>query len=323
MPLGDHLVWDNHGCMPLRADDESFLPQLQRYRRAGVHVVTLNVGFDGVRWENTFRMLAHFRRWLSERPQQYVLVEKVSDIDRARSSGRLGVLFDIEGGSSLNGEIGNVEAFYGLGVRWMLIAYNRNNLLGGGCQDEDTGLTEFGRQVVDEMARVGMVVCCTHTGFRTAMEVMERSGNPVIFSHSNPLAVWRHRRNIRDEAIKACAATGGVVGINGIGSFLGRNDASTETFVRHVEYVVQLVGPKHLGLGLDYVFDEQELVDFVAANPNLFPPQEYSAAPALVRPEQIPEIADRLTKLGYSAADLGAILGGNHLRVARQVWRSH
>lgn len=321
--LGDHLVWDNHGCMPLRADDESFLPQLQRYRRAGVHVVTLNVGFDGVRWENTFRMLAHFRRWLSERPQQYVLVGKVSDIESARSSGRLGVLFDIEGGSSLNGEIGNVEAFYRLGVRWMLIAYNRNNLLGGGCQDEDTGLTEFGRQVVDEMARLGMVVCCTHTGFRTTMEVMERSRNPVIFSHSNPLGVWRHRRNIRDEAIKACAATGGVVGINGIGSFLGRNDASTETFVRHVEYVVQLVGPKHVGLGLDYVFDEQELVDFVAANSHLFPPEEYSEAPALVRPEQIPEVADRLTKLGYSAADLGAVLGGNHLRVARQVWRSH
>lgn len=81
--LGDHLVWDNHGCMPLRADDESFLPQLQRYRRAGVHVVTLNVGFDGVRWENTLRMLAHFRRWLSERQQQYLLVEKVSDIERA------------------------------------------------------------------------------------------------------------------------------------------------------------------------------------------------------------------------------------------------
>lgn len=145
----------------------------------------------------------------------------------------------------------------------------------------------------------------------------------MIFSHSNPLGVWRHRRNVRDETIKACAATDSVVGINGIGSFLGRNDASTETFVRHVEYVVQLVGPKHVGLGLDYVFDEQELVDLVAANPHLFPPEEYFEAPALVRPEQIPEIAERLTKLGYSAADLGAILGGNHLRVAQQVWRSH
>ena len=320
--LAESLVWDNHGCMPLRAQDESFLPQLLRYRDSGVNVVTLNVGFDAVPWENTFSMLAHFRRWLGERPQDYLLVNTVADIDAARSSGRLGVLFDIEGGSSLNGDLSKVEAFYHLGVRWMLIAYNRNNLLGGGCQDDDQGLTAFGRKVVDEMARVGMVVCCTHTGYRTTMDVMERSANPVIFSHSNPLGVWRHRRNIRDEAIKACAASGGVVGINGIGFFLGKNDSSSDTFVRHIDYVVQLVGPNHVGLGLDYVFDEQELAEFVLENPHLFPSAEYGdGRPALVRPEQIPEITEGLVRLGYTTADLQAILGGNHLRVARQVWR--
>jgi membrane dipeptidase len=316
------LVWDNHGCMPLRPDDESFLPQLARYHNSGVDVVSLNVGFDAVPWENTSRMLAQFRHWLRQRPESYVLVEKVADIERARRNCKLAVTFDIEGGSALDGHLSLVEQYYDLGVRWMLIAYNRNNLLGGGCKDEDGGLTAFGRQVIVEMARVGMVVCCTHTGFRTTMEVMEYSKNPVIFSHSNPLGVWRHRRNIRDEAIKACAATGGVVGINGIGFFLGQNDSRAETFVRHIDYVVQLVGPQHVGLGLDYVFDEQELADFVAANPQTFPPDEYGGGrPALVRPEQIPPIAEHLMRLGYSAEDLRAILGGNHLRIAHQVWR--
>jgi membrane dipeptidase len=74
-----------------------------------------------------------------------------------------------------------VQTFYELGVRWMLIAYNRNNKAGGGCQDEDTGLTAVGRQIIDEMERVGMVLCCSHVGYRTARAALEYSKKPVIF----------------------------------------------------------------------------------------------------------------------------------------------
>ena len=80
-----------------------------------------------------------------------------------------------------------VELYRDLGVRWMLIAYNQNNSLGGGCQDDDQGLTDFGRRVLDEMARVGMVTCCSHTGFRTTMEVMERSVNSSDLLTFQPL----------------------------------------------------------------------------------------------------------------------------------------
>lgn len=320
--LRDALVWDNHGCMPLRPDDETFLPQLERYRRAGVDVIALNVAFDAVPWENTVRMLAHFRHWLREHADDYVPVETVADVERARREGKLAVTFDIEGGSALVDQLSMVQLYYDLGVRWMLIAYNLNNALGGGCQDDDQGLTGFGRRVLDEMARVGMVACCSHTGFRTTMDVMAHSRNPVIFSHSNPLGIWRHKRNITDDAIKACAATGGVVGVNGIGSFLGRNDARSETVARHIDYVAQLVGPRHVGLGLDYVFDRAELDAFLANNPHIFPPEEgYGERQNLVEPEQLPEIADQLLALGYSDDDLRGIVGGNHLRVARAVWK--
>ena len=92
--------------------------------------------------------------------------------------------------------------------------------------------------------------------------------------------------------------------------------------MRHVDYVVQLVGPEHVGIGLDYVFDQQELIDFVAANPATFPPEEYAdGRVAMVAPEQIPELAERFLQLGYSSQNIGDILGGNHLRVARAVWR--
>ncbi|MBL8266549.1 dipeptidase [Steroidobacter sp.] len=321
--LADALVWDNHGCMPLRPEDDRFLPQLQRYRQSGVNVVTLNVGFDGVPWQTNFAMLEAFRAWIKARPAEYLQIETVADIERARHSDRLGIAFDIEGGSALDSDLSRVETYYRLGVRWMLIAYNQDNALGGGCQDADRGLTEFGRQVLAEMERVGMVVCCSHTGARTSLEVLERATRPVIFSHSNPLGVWQHKRNISDAQIQACARTGGVVGINGIGAFLGKNDTSTETFVRHIDYVVQLVGPAHVGLALDYVFDSQELDDFLNANPHLFPPEEgYSGSIDMVEPERIPRIVDALLALGYSDEHLQMILGGNHLRVAQQVWKT-
>jgi len=315
------LVWDNHGCMPLRTDDEEFLPQLARYRDSGVDVVSLNVGFDALPWQKTVAMLAHFRHWVRQRPEHYVLAHGIAEIDRATREGKLAVTFDIEGGCALNDQLSMVELYYELGVRWMLIAYNRNNSLGGGCNDEDTGLTPFGRRVLEEMGRVGMVACCSHTGYRTTMQVMESSSQPIIFSHSNPLGVRRHYRNVRDEAIKACAAGGGVVGINGIGVFLGANDSRTETLVRHVDYVATLVGPRHVGLGLDYVFDQQELLDFLRSNPQVFSQEDFGDAPQLAMPEQIPEIAERLSHLGYSDEDLRGILGGNHLRIAQQVWR--
>ena len=90
------LVWDNHGCMPVRPHDETFLPQLERYRAAGVTTVALNVGYGEQGVEDHVRMLAHFRRWLLARPADYVLVESVDDIERARRDRNHAVMFEIE-----------------------------------------------------------------------------------------------------------------------------------------------------------------------------------------------------------------------------------
>jgi Membrane dipeptidase (Peptidase family M19) len=194
-----------------------------------------------------------------------------------------------------------VEIFYRLGVRWMLIAYNKNNKLGGGCMDDDTGLTAYGRHIIDEMERVGMVLCCTHVGHRTALEAMEYARNPVIFSHSNPSSVYPHVRNISDELLIACARSGGVVSINGVGLFLGAavagvGDNRTETLLRHIDYVVQLIGPEHVGWGLDYVFDVSELEEYVRKNPDKFPAGlGQSGSYRQVEPERF-----RLSRRGYS-----------------------
>ena len=108
----------------------------------------------------------------------------------------------------------------------------------------------------DEPGRV--LVDATHCSLRTTFELFETSSAPVVFSHSVPLAVRKHERNVSDEQMRACAATNGVVGINGVGIFLGENDASTRAIVRAIDYAVEVVGPAHVGIGLDYVFDQDE-----------------------------------------------------------------
>jgi membrane dipeptidase len=316
------IVWDNHACMPLRPEDESFLPQLARHHGAGISLVSINVCYDAYPPETAFNMLASMRRWISQHREHYVLAKSVHDVEAAKRDGRLAVVFDIEGGKAVEAHPGLVEMFYGLGVRWMLIAYNKNNRLGGGCQDNDGGLTDYGRVIIDEMERVGMVLCCSHTGYRTAREAMEYSKNPVIFSHSNPRAIKDHDRNIPDDLLLLCARTGGVVNLNGIGIFLGDNDNSTGTLIRHIDYTVGLIGPEHVGLGLDYVFDAKALDEHIRSRPDVFPPHKgYSAGIAMIEPERIPFIADALLKRGYSEAHVQGILGHNNLRVARQVWR--
>lgn len=320
--FGDAIVWDNHACMPVRPGDVEYLDDLERHRQSGASFVSLNVSFDRFPWHFGFKMLATFRSWIKRHSERYLLVDKVSDIHRAKREGKLGVAFDLEGAVAVDDLPELVEPYYALGVKWMLIAYNLNNRLGGGCQDDDPGLTEFGRRVIDEMERVGMVLCCSHTGYRTAREAIEYSSNPVIFSHSNPRALWDHERNIPDDLIEACAASGGVVNINGIGFFLGDNDNSTEAIVRHIDYVASLVGTRHVGLGLDFVFDVSELDDLVENNPELFPPEKgYGKGLRMVEPERIPEIAEALLHLGWDDDAVRGLLGGNNLRVAEQVWR--
>jgi membrane dipeptidase len=131
-----------------------------------------------------------------------------------------------------------------------------------------------------------------------------------------------HPRNIPDDLILGCAATGGVVGINGIGSFLGKNDNTSKTFARHIDHVVQVVGPQHVAIGLDYVFDTQELDDYVAKMAHTFPPElGYEKGVRLVAPEQLEEVVEILLSWGYAEGDLGSILGGNLMRLARTVWK--
>jgi membrane dipeptidase len=319
----DAIVWDQHGCLPLRPDEEA-VEQLELYRTAGVDAVSINIGFDVTSPLDTFKVTSAFRRGILARPDRFVLTSTVADVREAKASGRLAVAFDLEGTEPLDGELALLSAYHELGVRTVLIAYNQSNRAGGGCHDDpEFGLTVFGRALVQEMNALGIMVDATHCSPRTTFDLFELSTQPVVFTHSVPKGVREHDRNVTDDQMRACAATGGVVGINGVGIFLGENDASTPALVRAVDYAVGVVGSEHVGLGLDYVFDQDELNAYLEENRDTFPPGGGYAdyfPHHFVSPLQLPELTEALLGLGYDESAVRGILGLNFLRVAEQVW---
>ena len=144
---------------------------------------------------------------LRRRADELLLVTKAEDMERAKREGKLGIIFHFQGSSPVEKDLGLVEIFYRLGVRVMQLTYNVKDFVGDGCEETGNGgLSDFGKKLIREMNRVGMVVDLSHTGHRTTMEAMEVSQSPCVFSHSGCSAVFRSNRNIHDDQIKAVAA---------------------------------------------------------------------------------------------------------------------
>ena len=294
------LVWDAHAGFEYDPDND--LRNLFRWHDAGVNFLSVNVGYDVKPWHLTLQAIANYRQFIETHTDRLRLVSSVSAIDQARRDGVLAIAFDIEGMCALNDDLAMVSLYYHLGVRQMLVAYNLNNSAGGGCHDRDVGLTAFGREVVTEMNRVGMLVDCSHTAYRSSMEVMEISEAPVIFSHSNARALKDHERNITDEQIRACGRTGGVVSLTGIGLFLSEGPLSVDSLIDHVCYVSDLIGPEKVGLGLDYAFSDGGLDETAQHHAQFWPAKQYPSGLDIgyLPPESFPEIADGLTNRGFS-----------------------
>lgn len=309
------LPWTDYGSQELR---EQTLPRLMA---SGVDFVSLTLASDAEFQAEVFRKIARERRYVLSRPDRFLLIETADDILAAKRDGKLAVSFNLQGTNALAGDLDMVETLYKLGVRQTLMAYNKKNFVGDGCHERtDSGLSLFGVELVQEMNRVGMIVDCSHTGYRTSMEVMEVSTEPVIFSHSNPRSLWEHDRNIRDDQAKACAKTGGLIGVVGVGIFMGDNDASTGMLLRQIDFYAELIGTEHIALGLDYVYDVDDMRRYMAgvrspAGGN------YKDMTNFFQPEQLPELTEAMISSGYSERAVRDVLGENFLRVAREVWR--
>jgi len=310
------IIYDAHTCPPFASNKD--LSGLMRYKSAGVDFVSVNVGYGDMLSKDILPIIHRFVEFIKNNANEYWLVSTANDIDLCKKNNKLGVAFDLEGANSLDHSIEMLDTYKNLGVKQMLLAYNKNNIAAGGCIDSDTGLTAFGKKIVKRMNEIGIIVDCSHTGLKSTFDIFE----PVIFSHANPASMHTHPRNITNEQIKRCAETGGVIGINGISIFLGCKEPTVSRLADHIEYVTQLVGPNHVGIGLDYVLDHNEAKAAIKANPHLFPQDQHFNDVELLPPEQIPAISHELASRGYQPIEIQAILGGNFMRVAKQVWGS-
>jgi membrane dipeptidase len=325
------FIWDDH-CGFEMTPGAAIGPLLEPWRKACIDYFSINVYYDPIHWTRCLENIAALRRRIPLEAPWCRVVSSVAEVDEARAEGMAAVTFDIEGMNALNGRLDLVQTYYELGVRHMLFAYNRNNLAGGGCHDEDIGLTDFGRAVIDEMNRVGMVIDCSHSSYTTTMEAMQRSTAPVIFSHSNALALADHGRNIRDDQIRACAEGGGVIGINGLNLFLGdKKESRAETVARHVAYIADLAGPEHVGISLDYdppvkpgerAGTDGDTEEVLEEHPEYWPPEAgYDRPVEFLSLDSLPRVCDELFRFGFTQDDVAGILGGNFRRVAEQVWK--
>ncbi len=318
----ESIVWDMVWPWEPEVCDNDF-DKLPRFQNAGFTLLSATIAGDNENISEAIQKLGRARRSLLA-IKDAIICESVDDVRLAKQQNKIGILLHFEGTRNLERNLDMVEIYYKLGVRYLILAFNNANCAGGGAMDaDDGGLTGFGRQLVAEMERVGMLLDLSHTGHRTAMQAIEVATNPCVFSHSNPSAVFAHPRNISDEEIRACAATGGLVGIASSSMYHGDIDVHPQTLFRHLDHIVQLVGAEHAGVGLDYIFDPGPMIKMMRARTHEWPDASDPDWPgvATAMPEHLLRLTDLMVGNGYSDDDVRNVLGENYMRICGQVWR--
>ncbi|MCB9138706.1 MAG: membrane dipeptidase [Caldilineaceae bacterium] len=266
----------------------------------------------------------------------------VADIRNAKANGQATLLLASQDGDFIKDKLHRIEAFYRLGLRLMLPAYNRTNQICDGCLDRtNAGLSRFGELVVAECNRVGLLLDCSHIGHRASMEIIERSEYPVVFSHSNVKSLVEHPRNIDDEQIKAVSRRNGVIGVVCWGPLLFKPDSvsrpTVDDLVEHVDYLAQMLGTTdNIGIGTDFSlgsygshlsdpWGEPALAN-VRGNYDKYVISDGPCAPQRFAAgfnaySQVVDFTNKLHDRGYSEADVANILGENFLRVFDAVWK--
>jgi membrane dipeptidase len=271
-----------------------------------------------------------------------IVVETAEDIRRAKREGKAAFIMAAQGGDFIGNKLHRIEAFHKLGLRMMLPAYNTTNGICDGALDRtSSGLTRFGQLVVDECNRVGVLLDCTHLGKQSSLEIIERSSQPVVFSHSNPNGVVPNPRNIDDDQIKLCVEKGGMIGLAPWGPLVMKPTDShwptVDDFIDHIDYVANLTGTTDsIGIGTDMSlgtypdhdhdpWGEPEYPDVAGRYGSLITTDVRSPMRALDgfwNYTHVTNFIDRMLARNYTENDVRKILGENYLRVFAQVWGS-
>lgn len=264
-------------------------------------------------------------------PGSTLIVERLSDIEEAKATGRTGMILSAQGLHSIGGDTRHLWTLYRLGLRIAQLTYNETNALGSGCKEPtDYGLTRVGQKVIEEMNLQGMVVDVSHAGDRTALDVAQYSRKPVVASHAAVRSLNPHPRNLTDDGIRAVADTGGVIGLCPHSIFIEKARGERPTladFLEHIHYVAALVGIEHVGIGTDNFQYESFYThvgrhSFERTYPGFFGGYgtEEKHVAGFSKWEDWPHLTEALVASGFSETQCTQILGGNFVRVFSEVW---
>jgi membrane dipeptidase len=258
--------------------------------------------------------------------------ETLDDIRRAKENGQIAFIASLEAATAIENEVDRLDILYGLGIRQSGIAYSEANTLGSGLKEaRDGGLTEFGRQAVRRMNKLGIAIDISHSGDQTSLDTIEVSEKPIFITHAGARGLWDTKRMKPDTVLKAMAAKGGVIGIEAAPhTTLTKKhpNHSIEGFMEHFEYCVDLIGIDHVAFGPDTLFGDhvglhhyfaKQLSIKSAHGAQAF--EEVKFVDGIENPaEAFPNIVRWLVKHDYSDGDIAKAIGGNVMRVLEEAW---
>jgi membrane dipeptidase len=305
--------------------------RFEEWRKGGVGCVHVTIAI----WENardTLSAIGEWNRLLEHNGDLIALATSAEDIERIAASGRTAVVYGFQDTSPFEDDIELIEVFYQLGVRVAQLTYNVQNRVASGCWEPDEcGVSKFfGRNVITEMNRLGMLVDVSHCTERSCFDAIEYSSRPIAVTHANPQEfvgtdIELNRRNKSTPLIKQLAESGGVIGLSNYPKIMrDGSDCTIETFVDMVSWTVDLVGVNAVGLGTDYYdgWPESQIKWWRAgrwARESAIPIKGFSKWPTWFQsPVDFPILIEALEKRGFSSEDVAKIAGGNWLRLFRE-----
>jgi membrane dipeptidase len=257
-------------------------------------------------------------------------VFSVTDILKAKLEGKTGVILSWQNTAGIEDRIEYLQDFSALGVKIMQLAYNTQNYSGCGyVEDRDSGLTGFGREVVDEMARLGIACDLSHVGTRTIEDVIGYAKQPPCFSHVLPAGLKALRRNIPDDLIRAVGACGGMIGLSDFGPLMRNgNESTVADYLAAIEYAIDLAGENHVGIGSDSTQGHPRPSSFLAwcnkdkGNGRLLTKLgEGEVTRPLGCLANRPALGDAMVSAGWDESRIRKVLGSNWVGYWERVWR--
>jgi len=293
------------------------------------------VGNGPDRYRDAVEDIAGWDRLLAEYPNLAMKIERTADMASAREAGKVGLIFNFQDTTALEGDATRVDTFATLGIRVMQLTYNKRNLAGDGCLERaNAGLSDFGREVIARINRARLLLDLSHAGQRTVAEGIAASSAPPAITHSGCRNLVDRPRNTYDSEMRALADKGGVFGLYLMPFLRASGQPQREDLIRHIEHALDICGEDHIGIGTDNPFMGYTVDDRLRDEHRRF--YEDRVRLGIAAPGEAADVynfvegynsADRYDRIAadlrgrrWSTARIEKLLGGNWVRLFGEVW---